>query len=173
MTDHIGKPFDLNYLVNLLLQKSGFQPVASPDITALAAPPVYEAHVEPIAKGAIAEDGVVTVDLETALSHLDGLTDLFVDLAKQFLEELQSAVAQYHRALSASLLPEAARQMHTLKGTAATLGVMPLSLLALDLEKICKASTDAAEPLARESELAAMVNASIVALLAAIEKLEA
>jgi chemotaxis protein histidine kinase CheA len=62
--------------------------------------------------------------------------------------------------------------MHTLKGTAATLGVMPLSLLALDLEKLCKASTQTTDALAREPELEAMVNTSIVALRAAIEKLE-
>jgi CheY-like chemotaxis protein len=172
MTDHIGKPFDLNYLVNLLLQKSGFQPTPSPDAPAPATPSGQDLPAAPIVKSAVAIDGAVAVDLETALSHLDGLTDLYVDLAKQFIEELESVVAEYVRALSASLISEAARQMHTLKGTAATLGVMPLSLLALELEKLCKSSTQSVDALAREPQLAAMVNASIVALRAAIEKLE-
>jgi HPt (histidine-containing phosphotransfer) domain-containing protein len=172
MTDHIGKPFDLNYLVNLLLQRSGFQPVASVDAPAPAAPSDDDLPAAPLIKNSVSIDGSVVVDLETALSHLDGLTDLYVDLAKQFIEELESVVAEYDRALSASLLPEAARQMHTLKGTAATLGVMPLSLLALDLEKLCKASTQTTDALAREPELEAMVNTSIVALRTAIEKLE-
>ncbi len=173
MTDHIGKPFDLNYLVNMLLQKSDFKPAASPDAPAPATPSGHELPAAPMVKSTLAEDGALAVDLETALSHLDGLTDLYVDLAKQFIEELESVVAEYDRALSASLFAEAARQMHTLKGTAATLGVMPLSLLAHDLEKICKAATQPADALSREPELAAMVSASIAALRAAIEQLEA
>lgn len=82
-------------------------------------------------------------------------------------------MAEYRRALSASVLSDAIRQMHTLKGTAATLGVMPLSLLALDLERVCKESTQPAEALAREPELAEMVGASIKALRVAIGKLQA
>jgi hypothetical protein len=50
---------------------------------------------------------------------------------------------------------------------------MPLSKLALELEKLCKASTQTADALAREPELAAMVNASMHALRFAIGKLEA
>jgi CheY-like chemotaxis protein/HPt (histidine-containing phosphotransfer) domain-containing protein len=166
MTDHIGKPFDLNYLVNLLLQKSSFQPVQTADAAALL-------PATPMVKSTAVKVGVVEVDIEKALSHLEGLTDLYIDLAKQFIEELEGVVAEYDRMLSASLLPEVVRQMHTLKGTAATLGVMPLSYLALDIEKLCKASTDTADALARKPELTAMADASIVALRAAIVKLEA
>jgi signal transduction histidine kinase/DNA-binding response OmpR family regulator len=165
MTDHIGKPFDLNYLVNLLLQKSSFQPVQTADAAALL-------PATPMVKSTAVKVGVVEVDIEKALSHLEGLTDLYIDLAKQFIEELEGVVAEYDRMLSASLLPEVVRQMHTLKGTAATLGVMPLSYLALDIEKLCKASTDTADALARKPELTAMADASIVALRAAIVKLE-
>ena len=179
MTDHIGKPFDLNFLINLLLQKTGFQPVPSsttqesPAVLAPTAPTAPTAPAAPMAKSGANDNGPVEVDLEKALSQLDGLTDLYIDLAQQFIEELEGAVAEYRRALSASVLSDAIRQMHTLKGTAATLGVMPLSLLALDLERVCKESTQPAEALAREPELAEMVAASIKALRVAIGKLQA
>jgi HPt (histidine-containing phosphotransfer) domain-containing protein len=63
--------------------------------------------------------------------------------------------------------------MHTLKGTAATLGAMPLSRLAAELEEVCKSSIHAEGALAREAELADMVNLSIAALRLATQKLAA
>jgi HPt (histidine-containing phosphotransfer) domain-containing protein len=113
------------------------------------------------------------IDVDTALGNMDGLTDLYLDLATQFEQDLLDVVPEFRRALTAALLSDAARQMHTLKGTAATLGVMPLSRLAADLEAVCKSSSEADSVLAREAELAEMVNASIVALRLAARKLAA
>ena len=63
--------------------------------------------------------------------------------------------------------------MHTLKGTAATLGVMPLSAFARDLEQSCKAAADPTQALARAPELARIVDASVSALRATIASLRA
>jgi HPt (histidine-containing phosphotransfer) domain-containing protein len=115
---------------------------------------------------------VPLIDVQTALGNMDGLTDLYLDLAQQFVQDLNSVVPDYHRALAATLLPDAARQMHTLKGTAATLGAMPLSALAAQLEALCKAATGPADALAREAELASLVDASIAALLLTIRQLQ-
>jgi HPt (histidine-containing phosphotransfer) domain-containing protein len=111
------------------------------------------------------------IDVDTALSQMDDLKDLYLDLATQFEQDLRGVAPEFHRALTAGLLSDATRQMHTLKGTAATLGAMPLSKLAAELEALCKASTQADSALAREAELAAMVNASIAALRLATQKL--
>ena len=151
MTDHVGKPFDLNYLVQVLLKTSGFVPAA----------PAAEQEL------------VVTIDVETALAQIDGMKDLYVDLIQQFVKELESVTADYQRALNAMQMADATRLMHTLKGTAATLGVTPLSQLALSLEHVCKASAQPADALARTPELAAMVNASITALNLVSQKISA
>ena len=168
MNEHIGKPFDLAYLVALLLRSTGFTPVQdvaghSPEALAVVPP-------EAPANDAL-EPPLQLIDVASALSHMDGLTDLYLDLALQFEQDLSGVVPALQRALSAGLMADAARQMHTLKGTAATLGALPLSRLAAELEALCKAAPlpDAAR--AREADLAALVQASLDALRRARQQL--
>jgi HPt (histidine-containing phosphotransfer) domain-containing protein len=111
------------------------------------------------------------LDVATALSHMDGLKDLYLDLALQFEQDLMGVVPELQRALSAGLMADAARQMHTLKGTAATLGAMPLSRMAAELEALCKASPLPDGARAREAALADLVQASLEALRQACQKL--
>jgi len=163
MNDHVGKPFDLDYLVKVLLQTTDFRPRTS------APTAMVEVHV----------------DVETALRQIDGMTDLYLDLVRQFVTELGQVVGDYSGALHSGRVADAARMMHTLKGTSATLGVKALSALALQLEQLCKKGSgtpDASETmvagviteaLAREKELADTVQASIVALEHAAQKLAA
>jgi len=169
MNDHVGKPFDLKYLVSVLLQTTGFKPSASVEVPADVSVPDAPAQPAPTPSEGLS----VAIDLEAALQNLEGLKELYVDLAQQFVTELEGVVPEYHRTLSASLQADAVRQMHTLKGTAATLGVMPLSHLAKELEQTCKTTEQASAALAREPELAAMVKASITALRATIAQLSA
>ena len=166
MNEHVGKPFDLSYLVTVLLRATGFNPATAQvgsDGAALPEAPV-PISATPDPQGPL-------IDVDTALGHMDGLQDLYVDLATQFEQDLLGVVPEYRRALSAALLPDAARQMHTLKGTAATLGALPLSKLAAELEKLCKTTTQPDGALAREAELDLLVNASIAALRLAVIKL--
>jgi CheY-like chemotaxis protein len=168
MNEHIGKPFDLGYLVALLLRCTGFTPVQavvgqSPD--ALAVVPT-EAPA-----GDALKPTLQLLDVATALSHMDGLKDLYLDLALQFEQDLMGVVPELQRALSAGLMADAARQMHTLKGTAATLGAMPLSRMAAELEALCKASPLPDGARAREAALADLVQASLEALRQACQKL--
>jgi CheY-like chemotaxis protein len=166
MNDHIGKPFDLTHLVELLLRTTGFEPVAAP------AAPIDEAPVLPAPSSGGAMDAKsALIDVDKALGQLGDLKDLYLELATQFEEDLRNVVPEYRRALSASLLSDAERQMHTLKGTAATLGAAPLSRLAADLETVCRDSTRPDRALAREAELAQLVNASLDALRLATKML--
>jgi CheY-like chemotaxis protein len=166
MNDHIGKPFDLNHLVQLLLRTTGFEPLAAPAAHIGAAPAL------PVPSNGGAMDAkAVLIDVDKALGQLGDLKDLYLELAIQFEQDLLNVVPEYRRALSASLLPDAERQMHTLKGTAATLGAMPLSRLAADLETVCRDSTRPDSALAREAELAELVDASLAALRLATKAL--
>jgi len=169
MDDHVGKPFNLNHLVQVLLQTTGFQPRSAEDtaVAPQAQPSTHPSH-KPRADAAS-----VRVDLETALAQFDGMTDLYLELARDFKAELDITVEAYHRSLSAGLVSDTMRLMHTLKGSAATMGIMPLSTLAKDLEQLCLTPDGAAAALAREGELAAMVSASISALDRAVKEVAA
>jgi signal transduction histidine kinase/CheY-like chemotaxis protein/HPt (histidine-containing phosphotransfer) domain-containing protein len=166
MNDHIGKPFDLTQLVQLLLRSTGFKPLEA------SADPVDELPtLQAGATGGTLHAKPDIMDVDKALSQLGGLTDLYLELATQFEEDLRNVVPEYRRALTAARLPDAERQMHTLKGTAATLGAMALSRLAADLEAVCRDATRPDSALAREAELAELVNASMAALRLATRKL--
>lgn len=175
MNDHVGKPFDLNYLIQVLLQTSGYQPLPIPNVEtpAQSENPAPDS-AKPLVKAAYvaATESPVVIDLETAINNLDGMTDLYVTLAQQFIDELRGEVETFHRAVSSALMADATRQMHTLKGTAATLGVLPLSELAKDIEALCKTLPAPEVVLAREPELGRLVNASIQGLNNAIGKLQ-
>jgi HPt (histidine-containing phosphotransfer) domain-containing protein len=137
-----------------------------------SADPVDELPALPAGAAGGALDGRPAImDVDKALGQLGGLKDLYLELATQFEEDLRNVVPEYRRALSASRLPDAERQMHTLKGTAATLGAMALSRLAADLETVCRDATQPDSALAREAELAELVHASTAALRLATQAL--
>jgi CheY-like chemotaxis protein len=187
MNDHVGKPFDLAYLVKVLLRISGFQAQAAsvdpaqmplPLAPPLDAVPVFAPALIPTAPPAPpaaqapgASDAGLHIDVASALERLDGMSDLYIDLVQEFITELRTVDSLYRQHLEANALDQAARQMHTLKGTSATLGALDLSALALQLETLCKAGqADAAT--AQADALQALVQASIAALLRAAAQLQ-
>jgi len=189
MNDHVGKPFDLAYLVKLLLEITGFEAAAvapaapavsagaqaavSPVVAPVAVPAAQPASSTMAGARPVPDDPVVQIELDDALERLAGMKSLYVNLAQDFVAELHTVAPEYRRSLAAGLLPETARQMHTLKGTSATLGVTALSQLALALEQLCKAATSPEEPMARAPQLERMVNASIATLKQCIAQLQA
>ncbi len=186
MNDHVGKPFDLAYLVKLLLETTGFEALAAPPQAAapsgapapapqsLAAPALAAKAIASPAKPVDASDApAVQIALDDALERLAGMRSLYVNLAQDFVAELRTVVPEYRRSLTASLMAETARQMHTLKGTSATLGITSLSQLALELEQVCKSATTHEDPLSRAPQLERMVQASIAALNQTMAQLQA
>jgi signal transduction histidine kinase/CheY-like chemotaxis protein len=197
MTDHVGKPFDLNYLVKVLLKTSGFVPKPLDPQAAAASPSLAQPRTAPAPAPTLAPTPApapiatqvpapvghsaapvqaartVQVDVEGAIAQLEGMRSLYLELVQQYLAELHTIVPEFQRLLNASKMPEATRLMHTLKGTAATLGVTQLSQFALELETFCKACVEPKAALEKAPELEAMVNASIAALSQAIAVLQA
>jgi two-component system sensor histidine kinase/response regulator len=150
MTEHVGKPFDLPKLVQLLLRLTGGTghtglPVARDAGDAGDGPQ----HKSP---NTLAPGG--EIDVQGAIHRMSGLETLYLRSAKEFVKELAHTVAQWQAALPHNP-HQAVMQMHTLKGTAALLGATRLSNEAARLEKLCHAPlTDQAcaeqtEPLRR------------------------
>lgn len=159
MSDHIGKPIDARDLTNLLLRHCrGLTAGADAALSA----PLPELPPQP--------EGF---DFAAALARVDGNRTLFASLARRFGKDRVGIVAAATAALQQGNRTAAAREMHTLKGLAATLGATALARQATEVEAAFKTNGTAAngdaERLARlDNEL----NASTTVLLAAAAALD-
>jgi CheY-like chemotaxis protein len=138
MNEHVGKPFDLDHLVHTLLRVTDFQ-ATEPVVVA-----VQESALAPANVAVPSAVEVPKLDVSDALARMDGMTALYVRLARQFLDALPGQLAELHAALT-DARGQATLLAHTLKGTAALLGVTPLSQAAAALEKLCKAGASDVE----------------------------
>lgn len=119
MNDHVGKPIDMGQLTLAILQHCG----RAEAIPLPSRPPEPQQRV--------AAPGI---DLSAALARLDDNRSLYATLARQFaanpLEFLQRTAGCLNQGDRAG----AARELHTLKGLAATLGARDLARMAADAE---------------------------------------
>ena len=113
MNDHVGKPFDMSYLVQVILQ-----------------------HLKP------AGDGLVQVmpqpdlqAIEDAIQNMGGDTTLFAAILVAYLKELKAVPEQLAMHFKNADWVSAHRLLHTLKGTSATVGAMHMSNLAKSMEE--------------------------------------
>ena len=125
MTEHVGKPFDLSQLVNLLLQLTGRE---------VGPRSVADVPLQGLPGGRI--------DAATAIARMSGSTSLYLRSAQQFARDLPALAADWGQIVDTDV-PLAAMKMHTLKGTAAVLGDGTLSALASRLEVLCRTANRA------------------------------
>lgn len=144
MCDHIGKPIDLEQLINAILRQVGRR--------------AGDADTMPFAE--MQSDPSTIVDSALAIERLGGsrafyrtIVDVFLlDAAVQYTELVQCvAQGDYATAL---------RNAHTLKGLAATVGANPLAAAAAHTENVLK-RLDTAD---FQSQALARVNESLVLL---------
>ncbi len=129
MTEHVGKPFDLNQLVALLLRQTGRPALAA---NAFQAPPQDAG----IATQSIAQIALEAhVDLDAAINRLGGNRPVYLRMLSRFVGDLAAMPAQLHSKLESGKTQDAAVLMHTLKGLAGTLGATALAAAAADAEK--------------------------------------
>jgi signal transduction histidine kinase/CheY-like chemotaxis protein len=128
MCEHVGKPFDLDQLVALLLRLTGRSSApASEDPTQLAS--VTDNLSAPVH---------ATLKTVAALHRLGGDATFLGTLLQAFAKDMELAPAQLRSHLEASDQQAAVLAMHTLKGLAATVGADHLSSVAAELEQRLK-----------------------------------
>jgi PAS domain S-box-containing protein len=131
MNDHVGKPFDLDQLVAVLRRHVPDAPAApapasrrrSPGSSTMLSP---ELHRLAQAAG---------IDLDAALQRLSGRADVYAGLAGSFGTRLATLNSELDTLLQAGQRAEAERLAHTIKGLAATLGVLRLATIAGEVEQ--------------------------------------
>jgi signal transduction histidine kinase/CheY-like chemotaxis protein len=109
MNDHVGKPFDTSYLVELLLRYRA-------EALAAAAPstPTLPAQADPAAS--------VLADISQATESMGGDKDLYRLILLAYLDELKTIPARLTQLFEAQDTHAAHRVLHDLKGTSASVG---------------------------------------------------
>jgi PAS domain S-box-containing protein len=137
MNDHVGKPFDLPHLVEVLLWHTRRNRT---DAASFAAPADPAGHAAPEhSAAASAMPAVNSTDTEGAIDRLGGNTRLYATVLESYLLELSGQPDQLDALLAAGDATAAARLLHTLKGVSATVGATYMAAVAKAVESAIKA----------------------------------
>jgi PAS domain S-box-containing protein len=122
MNDHVGKPFDLTHLVEVL--RSHVLGVAVPSSNAT---PNASQAADQLPDSLPKADAV---EADAALERLGNNAELYGQILLSYLQELASSPDQLDGFLEAGDLVEAGRLLHTLKGLSATVGASYMAAVA-------------------------------------------
>jgi signal transduction histidine kinase/CheY-like chemotaxis protein/HPt (histidine-containing phosphotransfer) domain-containing protein len=129
MNDHLGKPFDLNNLVQVLWRH------VRPEAVTVPALSQDQPLLPALSSAVLGAAGAASVDLATALDRLGGKLDIYQRMMERFLGELMPMPVQLQTQVEQGDLDAASRILHTLKGVAGTLGAMTLAAQAAEGER--------------------------------------
>jgi CheY-like chemotaxis protein len=130
MDDHIGKPFDLDLLVTLLLRFTDRQIGDLSDTSQVGVVP------EPVPDSTLAHPPVL--DLDGALQRFGGDREMLHTVFRTFARDVLLVPQQVQDQLEAANVEQAARTLHTLKGLAGTVGAAALAAQVAVLERRVK-----------------------------------
>ena len=137
MNDHVGKPFDLPHLIEVLLGctqrlggKSGDTPLRDQPT-----PNQLESN------NSQAGGSLYLIDAKTAIARMGGNADLYGRSLQAFQAELASQVKAITAMVSANELTQLGRVLHTLKGLSATLGADALAGKLKAAESVIKSGS--------------------------------
>ncbi len=135
MNDHVGKPFEIDQLVDTLRHNVGWPslhtaPQAS-DPAILHVPPSSAPTPDP------------TLDREGATRRLGGDAAFHAKLLTQFASAAPAQLAQAQEHWNAGEVTQAAALLHTVKGSAVTVGAIALGRALAQAETIAKTSPGA------------------------------
>jgi signal transduction histidine kinase/CheY-like chemotaxis protein/HPt (histidine-containing phosphotransfer) domain-containing protein len=123
MNEHIGKPFNLGELVNVLRGYANRSPIPQPD-----------AAGSEVSATLLAQAWQRGIALATALKRLDNNLEVYLSVLNGFVKEYAQSVDQLADLLGHGQSTEAARLMHTIQGLAGTLGLQGIPLVGRNIE---------------------------------------
>jgi PAS domain S-box-containing protein len=161
MNDHVGKPFDLDHLVSVLKQHTGFV-----DLQTVAPAPVVPAPA------AVAEHDYPPGDLDVAgaLARVGGDATMYSTVLGAFAREMVQVPDKMHTHLQAQEQAHAVRVLHTLKGLAATVGARHLAGVAARLEHKVRNGTQPYEEIAMRDTLQKAIDALADSLVPVLQQ---
>ena len=131
MNEHVGKPFDLDHLVQVLLRQAG-RGVAAAEVAAVvaAASPAQARAAQALPATVRAAANQAGVQIDTAMARLGGKAEVYRQMLQRFVDDLARMPAELQGLAQAADSAAAARALHTVKGVAATLGADALAAAA-------------------------------------------
>jgi CheY-like chemotaxis protein len=165
MNEHVGKPFDLEHLVAVLLRLAGR---ATPIITGRTG----NNQAIALSPKILAAAGTAEVDIERALVRLGGKLKVYGRTLQSFAADLRGMPEQLASQLQRGERDAVRRDLHTLKGVAATVGATALSKLAGEAETqlaSISSASDEAGCVARVSTAIATATSSLYLLCGALD----
>ncbi|OWQ44646.1 hypothetical protein CDL60_24525 [Roseateles noduli] len=160
MNDHIAKPLNVDTLFEVLSR--WVHPVEGATVPAGAAP----VRTRPATSPALpVVDGLeARAGLATAANN----AGLYLRLLKIFLHSQQDTGARLDQAAASDDAHALEQIAHSLRGSSATIGALPLSQAAAALESACRTGASGAAPSAQRRELALAVRVALDRLLHAL-----
>ncbi len=158
MNDHIGKPFDMNHLVHVLLRCVGHA--------------THGLDVAPTSLNTATDDAdLPLLDVDHALQRLSGLESVYLRIAQEFMTLLEIAPHEFRALAQDGALQPLALQMHTLKGLAGTIGAMALSAHAARLDRLCREAPAGFTAMDHAASFESLVVSTTEAIELAIERI--
>ncbi len=173
MNDHVGKPFDLPHLIEVLLnftKRTHANTTSQPTIASrrLAADePPAPAQQDPLALA-----DVTSVDVDGAVMRMGGDRELYGAILEAYLQELTQQPDLLDAALAQSDYPGATRLLHTLKGLSATVGASYMEAVAKQAEAVAKEAERLPQTAEQSAQLREMFRTAVNATAQVLKKIK-
>jgi CheY-like chemotaxis protein len=165
MNDHVGKPFELDHLVALLLEYT------TPPVATSTAPEPLPSTSPTFLPAPVDTSSASILDIDGALSRMDGNTVVFASILDAFTRDAVLVPGQLESQLSHAQSLDAVRTLHTIKGLAATVGATQLAAVSAKLEARAKTGIDTSDHSEVVMQLRNAVDAAVLALMPVLQRL--
>ena len=162
MNEHIGKPFDLTKLVDVLRLQAGW-----PALTDAS-----ECVTRPLPDAVLQAAAVAGVDIEAALDRLGGNRPIYEKLLATFIRDLRGMPGDLRDYVDRGRIEPSTRLLHTLKGLAATMGALSLAQTSAAAEKMMASATGPTDCIQATDQVCAAIDAALPGLNAVLNALQ-
>jgi signal transduction histidine kinase len=143
MNDHVGKPFDIDQLVEVLRIQTGREPLPSHTLPPQATKETLGSQAAQVARNG-------GIELESALTRMGNKVHVYTSMLRTFLGDVQHMSVELEGYRAQGDTGSAQRLLHTIKGLAATLGISYLSKHAAAAERQLKIAPTGVNALTKE-----------------------